>query len=178
MHQFFNFPLSYFCGKILNVIPSKYYEMENIIKNNKSLIVYLGGVRETFSASEKEEILYIKKRRGIFRIALENNIPLLPIYTFGITELYEKSNIQLIIPFLFNDNKISWYFGKYNTPFPMKKKLVSVVGKPIVYKKIKNTITENDITTLRNKYIKSVIKLFNTWKIKFPSYKDKILIIR
>jgi len=55
MHQFFNFPLFYFCGKILNVIPSKYDNMENVIKNNKSLIVYLGGVRETFSTSEKEE---------------------------------------------------------------------------------------------------------------------------
>ena len=99
MHQFFNFPLSYFCGKILNVIPSKYYDMENIIKNNKSLIVYLGGVRETFSASEKDEILYIKKRRGIFRLALENNTPLLPIYTFGITQLYKKSEVELIIPF-------------------------------------------------------------------------------
>jgi len=109
---------------------------------------------------------------------LENNTPLLPIYTFGITQLYEKSEIELIIPFLFKDNKISWYYGLYNTPLPMKKKIVTVVGKPIYCKKINKIVTENNITILRKKYIKSVTKLFDKWKIKFLEYKNKTLIIR
>ena len=97
-------------------------------------------------------------------------ISLLPIYTFGITTLYERSEVTVTLPFFFKNDKdnLAWYYGKYYTPFPMKKNLITVVGSPIYVTK-KDVITKNDIDNLRNKYIIIVKNLYQKWALKYDS---------
>ena len=176
-YQVYKFPFISHYSIACNTIPSNYLNMENALKENKSLIVYPGGLREMFSCSHKKEKIIINKRKGIFYLSIKNGVPLLPIYTFGITEIYERSSITITLPFFFkNDNdSISWYYGKYNTPFPLKKKLITLVGSPIYVNK-KDIIKQKDINDLRDKYIIIVKNMYNKWSYH-NGYNNKELII-
>ena len=175
--QLYEFPFISHYAKACHSIPSNYSDMENALKQKKSLIVYKGGLREMFSCSHKKDVIMIKKRKGIFYMALKNGVSLLPIYTFGITSLYERSGITITLPFFFKNDtdSLSWYYGKYNTPFPLKKKLLTVVGSPIYVSK-KNIITDKDINDLRNRYIIVIQNLYDKWSryynFRYGSCKD------
>lgn len=163
-HQFYQFPFISHYAKKCNTISSNYNEMIKVLEDKKSLIVYPGGLREMFSCSHKKEIIVIKKRRGIFYMSLKTGVPLLPIYTFGITNLYERSGITITLPFFFKNDKdsVSWYYGQYYTPFPMRKKLLTVIGAPIYVEK-KEKISDEDINILRERYIVEIKKLYKKW---------------
>ena len=163
-HQLYQFPFISHYAKTCQGIPSSYGEMENILENKKSLVVYPGGLREMFACSHKKEIVVIKKRKGIFYMALKKGVSLLPVYTFGITSLYERSCVTVTLPFLFKNDKdsLAWYFGQYYTPFPRREKLLTVVGSPIPVEK-KEKITLVDIELLRNRYITEVKRLYKKW---------------
>jgi hypothetical protein len=169
-HQLYEFPFISHYANACNAVPSNYKNMEDALNLKKSLIVYPGGLREMFACSHKKEVIVINKRRGLFYMALKNGISLLPIYTFGITTLYERSGVTVTLPFFFKNDKdsLAWYYGKYYTPFPIKKNLITVVGSPIYVTK-KDVITKNDINNLRNKYIIIVKNLYQKWALKYNS---------
>ncbi len=162
-HQINQFPILSNYSKVVNIIPADYQTMNNVLKT-KSLMIYPGGMREMFACSHKKDVIIIKKRKGLFKLALKNGVSLLPIYTFGITSLYERSGVKITMPFFFKNEKdsISWYYGKYYSPFPMRKKLITVVGKPLKVNK-KDIVTPEDIEELRNKYITEIKKLYYKW---------------
>lgn len=163
-HQLYEFPFISHYANVCNAIPSNYSDMENVLKTKKSLIVYPGGLREMFACSHKKDIIIINKRRGIFYMALKNGVPLLPIYTFGITTLYERSGVTITLPFFFKNDKdsVAWYYGKYYTPYPVRKRLVTIVGSPIYVGK-KRIILQRDIDKLRDRYIIIVKNMYNKW---------------
>jgi hypothetical protein len=178
-HQLYEFPFISHYANACNAVSSNYNDMENSLIKKKSLIVYPGGLREMFACSHKKEVIVINKRRGLFYMALKNGISLLPIYTFGITKLYERSGVTVTLPFFFKNDKdsLAWYYGKCYTPFPMKKKLITVVGSPIYVTK-KDIITKNDIDKLRDKYIIVVKNLYRKWALKYDrSWRNRELII-
>ena len=173
----FNIPIISHVAKSANAIPAEYNKMDNAISKNKSIILYPGGVQELLKSSHKKEILIINKRKGIFHLALKNGTPLLQMYTFGLSELYQKSDFELSSDVFDKDYSLSWYYGKYNTLFPCKKRLMTVVGNPIYVSK-RNNITDDDISALRNKYIAVVKSLFDKWKgLYCEKWKNKELLI-
>jgi hypothetical protein len=95
------------------------------------------------------------------------------------TELYERSGVSLTVPYYFNNDEdsIAYFWGRWWTPFPMKKKLLTVVGKPLHVVQ-KNEPTDEDIALLRNRYIEAVTELFHKWKAKYSLlWRDRNLVI-
>lgn len=165
-HHLYKFPfLSHFAKKTKS-IPADYNKMFEKIKNGYSLILFPGGLREMFHTSHKDNIICIKKRKGIFKLALQTGISLLPIYTFGMSQLYERGDISITIPYLFDSESISWYYGRYYTPIPIKKKLLTIVGNPIIVPK-KLNFEDKDIDDLRERYIIVIKKLYSEWAPKY-----------
>jgi hypothetical protein len=137
----------------LKIIPSDKKKISNKIKN-KNISIYIGGARELFSTNPKTETLFIKKRKGIFKLAMKHNTPILPFYTFGITQLYDK--------YMIGDMLI----------FPKKVKLLTVCGKYITPKK------DDTIKTIRKRYIQEVKRIFYKYRsIYKKEWCDKKLII-
>lgn len=154
-HRLFDLPI---INNLKFIIPADFNKMKESLENN-SILLYPGGFREVFYSDHRKDKISIKKRKGIFRLALETKKPLIPIYTFGITELYEKSDVKMTIPYLFKNKKdsVSFYYGKYYSLIPLKKDLLTVVGKRI-------DIRENDtIKSLRGRYIRSVKDIFRRY---------------
>jgi hypothetical protein len=55
-----------------------------------SIVLYVGGMAELFLSSEQEETLYLKKRKGFIKLALQTGVDIVPVYLFGNTVSFWK----------------------------------------------------------------------------------------
>ena len=146
----------------VSAIPSEYNSMKNNLIEGHSISVSLGGMREMLG-----DDYIVKRRRGIFKMAIETGTPIVPILSFGEDKLFriveidpriqkwlEKYDICICIPTL---HSISKWFGMLH--YPLKDPIISVAGKPIPVMK-KDNPTEDDIAALRTTYIEALRELF------------------
>ena len=122
----------------------------------------LGGVREMLDAQGTHMKLYVHKRSGIFRIALESGKPLIPVLTYGENEAFPRSDALWATTF---NHYLHEYAGMavgiptwkalqnwFELSYKPLKPIVTHVGSPIP--------AVGDIASLRNTYIKAVEALF------------------
>jgi hypothetical protein len=153
----------------IHCIFSHFHEIKDALKTD-SITIVLGGVDEMRRLKEKEIQLVIKKRKGIFKIALETGIPIVPVITYGEIELFPESDDD----FLLYINGLLYENFRIRIPFPSVKSvmnwatlmakplepILTYTGKPIHVKKIEDP-TETHIKILRNLYIKRIKELFD-----------------
>jgi hypothetical protein len=161
----------------MKAVPNTYGEMKKVLEGDENLFVIPGGILEMNLERKIKEIkICIKKRKGIFRLAIESGKPLIPVLSYGEEQLYELANfpgfpvlkrfaekigIGLPIP--------SWKTIKIwlsLTKGGIKNPIRTVIGNPIYSEKGK--VTEEKINELRNKYIQELQDLFE--KTKLPGY--------
>lgn len=161
-----------------------------MLNNSISPVLCPGGVQEVFYlkttprassssssslSSNKEEkkecVLYLKKRLGFVKLAIEYGVPIIPVFTFGLHHsfdfwLIENKYLQWIgrklgfLPMMF--------FGVWNLPLgPAKPSdYVNVVGKPIPTKKNDHP-SEEEIKKILTIYIEEIERLYHTYKHQY-----------
>lgn len=154
---------------LLNAIPSDEYSIRDTLQT-ESISITLGGVDEMRRGSPKDLQLVVRKRRGIFKIALEMGVPIVPILTYGEQEIFPESDLGILK--MYNELMYDWF--RFRIPFPTLNSvinwtrlsqtalepIVSYTGKPIRTKKIPNP-TERQIKKLRDLYIQRLQDLFD-----------------
>jgi len=144
-------------------VSTEYGAMKNVLDEGKSLSLAPGGMREMLHG---ELIAILKKRRGIFKMALETGTPLVPILSLGENEIFSCVDLpawlqgilepyDLCIPIPSFKTFRKW-FGLMR--YPLKDPIISVFGQPLPVKRIENP-TKKDIDELREKYIASLKEL-------------------
>jgi 1-acyl-sn-glycerol-3-phosphate acyltransferase len=166
---------------LLNAIPSDEYSIRDTLQT-ESISITLGGVDEMRRGSPKDLQLVVRKRRGIFKIALEMGVPIVPILTYGEQEIFPESDLGILK--MYNELMYDWF--RFRIPFPTLNSvinwtrlsqtalepIVSYTGKPIRTKKISNP-TERQIKKLRDLYIQRLQDLFD--ETSPPGYTMTIL---
>ena len=166
---------------LLNAIPSDEYSIRDTLQT-ESISITLGGVDEMRRSSPKDLQLVVRKRRGIFKIALEMGVPIVPILTYGEQEIFPESDLGILK--MYNELMYDWF--RFRLPFPTLNSvinwtrlsqtalepIVSYTGKPIRTKKISNP-TERQIKKLRDLYIQRLQELFD--ETSPPGYTMTIL---
>lgn len=90
-----------------------------------------GGIAEMLQTpSDTEEYAIIKK--GIFRLALKYNVPIVPIYCFGSSMLLKRWSFPWMerLGVLLRVSLVV-FFGKWGLPIPFRQRLLYVIGNPI-----------------------------------------------
>lgn len=169
VHYLFTiFPVIRDMVRYMGCISSDYGSIVDALKNN-SVTVGLGGAEEMGKVTEKTLELVIKKRKGIFKIALETGTPIVPVLTYGENEIFPETDNE----FLLEMNQLVYEYTRIRLSLP---NLVSVrnwanllvkpldpihtyTGRPIYVKKIDKP-TDRHIRILRNIYIKRIRELF------------------
>lgn len=150
--------------KYIDSIPSDYNSLKQTLETNQSISLMLGGVKEMMNIEKNTIHLHIKKRKGAFRLSLETNKPIIPILTFGESELIQPysdtytqtinnwlhSRFGIMIPFLSWSSLYRWYQLSYK---PLDK-ITSYVGNPI------HPETNDSVESLRKKYMKEMKRMF------------------
>jgi hypothetical protein len=153
-----------------NSIPADFQGMKQALDAGKRVSVLVGGVREMLDTESKIVRLVLGKRKGVFRLAFTTGKPLVPVLTYGESDLFPVWNhsvLRDINQFLYATFKIaipvtSWtalsnwitLYWSPLTPVP------TYVGDPIVVEKNPSP-SESDLAELRKLYIQRLKALFD-----------------
>jgi len=168
-HLFHMFPVVSDVLRYLNCISSDY----NVIKealSTHSVTLELGGVDEMRRIRNKCLELVIRKRKGIFKIALQTGSPIVPVLTYGENELFPETDNEFLLMLneqLYSMFKIQLLFPSFSSVvnwIKIAKRPLDTIhtytGKPIYTKKVEEP-TMKHIVALRNIYIRRIEELFN-----------------
>jgi len=143
-----------------------------LMKEGKTITVCPGGAQEvTYMTADEDDItLYLKKRMGLVKLALQFGRPLIPVFTFNQRSTYSFSiptspliraiGKQLgFIPMVF--------YGVLGLPFSMPKPtpLTVVVGQPIPVPKVQESeMSDELVCKYHTQLLEAIEKLFHTHK--------------
>lgn len=163
-------------------VPSSYFAMKSALQNGDSISVALGNATEGKYTDDNRITAIVKTRKGIFKMAIETGIPLIPVISYGEQCMFKQINsfglleclskmigFQLNVP---NFASIKEWFTIYDKP--LDKKIITCIGDPVEVGEAR-TPTSDDIDELRNKYMEALKQLYRDTR---PSnYEDEIVLI-
>lgn len=142
-----------------------------------SIVLYVGGIAELFKACRDEERLFLSKRKGFIKLALQEGVDVVPAYLFGNTRVLTIFKHGPLAALSRSTGiALTYFWGKYYLPIPRDEKLLYARGKPLGLPHIESP-TEQDVNKWHQKYCDEVRRLFDANKEKVPMYKHKTLYI-
>jgi 1-acyl-sn-glycerol-3-phosphate acyltransferase len=157
-------------------VPAKAEYIREAIQK-ETCILLPDGIAGVFVSNPEEEILYISKRKGFIRIAIEEGATLVPMYCFGHTQLFTKfphheswiANLSRRIRF-----SIVFFVGhSLLPPLPRRVPLLVVVGRPFKVEQCDKPSEELIEHTL-GAYIQEIHALFERNKHRYGWHEKKL----
>jgi 2-acylglycerol O-acyltransferase 2 len=138
-----------------------------MMKEKRSVALLPGGITEIFYTSQEQECIYIKKRKGFVKLALQAGHPIVPIYSFGNTDLLHCLTGK-ILETISNVLHVSvtTFWGRWGLPVPFRKPVVIACGMPIRLPTIAEP-SNAEINYWHQKVIDGTIEVFETHKADF-----------
>lgn len=65
-----------------------------LLQSGKSVVLVPGGVREIQSMCQSKEVVYLKKRYGFVKLAIQTGTPLIPVFAFGQSQIYTMTKLS------------------------------------------------------------------------------------
>mmetsp|Transcript_15331 Transcript_15331/g.24978 ORF Transcript_15331/g.24978 Transcript_15331/m.24978 type:complete len:322 (-) Transcript_15331:323-1288(-) len=149
------------------------------MKAGHSIIVVPGGEQEQMLTRFQEEIVYLRKRKGFVRLAMENNAKIVPVYTFGMSDLYIPSGFLYDFRFWLMKRfrfVICLYSGPFGLPIPFRVPLNMVFGEPISYPATDGKPSKELVDKVHEEYCQSLVRLFDEHKSAY-GYASRTLVI-
>lgn len=145
----------------------------------ESVALVVGGAQEALFARPRTNDSLVIKRRGFVRIALEEGVPLVPVYGYGENNTYEvmkaadapwflratnmvKEVTGFVVPLIKGRGYFNFNFGL----IPFRTPIMVVVGPPLEVPHIPKP-TEDDIKYWHQKYVDALQELYNEYKVVY-----------
>jgi 1-acyl-sn-glycerol-3-phosphate acyltransferase len=130
-----------------------------------------GGIAEIFqgypqpSTHPDEEYAIVGK--GLVRMAIQHNLPMIPVYCFGATKLLHRVQLPLLEQLSrWLRISICFFYGRYGLPIPFRQRLLYVIGAPI-YPPSTTIGTENvqeRVDRMHQDFCEELLRLFEQYK--------------
>ena len=163
----------------LGCISAKKEVMRTHLRYN-NVMVLPDGIAGAFHSQRDEECVYIKKRKGFVRLAIEEGSLLVPIYCFGHSQLYDVyPGHESWIAALSRRLKFSiiWFWGVWwCPPIPHRVPLLVAIGKGIKVKQNPHP-TPEQVDDVHKEFIKALKELYDRHRDSVPGYENKELFI-
>lgn len=141
--------------------------MTDRMKARKSFGIIPGGFHESTISMQGEDRVYLKKRQGFIKYALQYGYEVVPVYTFGESDAYWGPSAGISWRHKLNDWSLPAIlpWGKWWCPLLPRYDLDmhTVFGKAIPFPKI-DTPSKEDVDTWHQKYIGELQSLFDRHK--------------
>lgn len=135
-----------------------------VLAAQKSVLLIPGGLAEMkYSNSKDKEITVITKHKGFIRFAIQYGVPLVPVFSFGETQVMDPClpTVQkLCLKYLGVPFPI--WCGRF-VMVPRSCGVTVVVGKPIYVQKNENP-SEEEINKIHKEYFEALYSLFEGYK--------------
>ncbi|CAL8088486.1 unnamed protein product [Calicophoron daubneyi] len=135
------------------------------------VIVLVGGVPEMLEAHPHHNVLYMKRRYGFFRLALQTGSSLIPCLTFGELSLVDqlpnkpRSVIRSIQEYFLKriGTPLPFPYPYGIGPIPHRVPVYTVVGAPIPCERISHPSREQ-VSQLKELYLKKLTDLYQRYR--------------
>eukprot|EP00744_Colponema_vietnamica_P001466 GILI01002429.1.p1 GENE.GILI01002429.1~~GILI01002429.1.p1 ORF type:complete len:335 (-),score=75.92 GILI01002429.1:72-1076(-) len=153
----------------------------NILRRGpgNSIMIVIGGAAEALDAHPKTYTLTLAKRKGFVKVALTNGASLVPVISFGETDVYAQVQnpkgsalrkfqkwmqgmLGFSLPLFFGRGVFNYSFGL----MPLRQPIHSVVGEPVDCPKTANPSNEM-IDEYHAKYVENLIDVYNRFKNQY-----------
>eukprot|EP00434_Breviolum_minutum_P015204 symbB.v1.2.013406.t1/scaffold950.1/size149601/9 len=151
---------------------------KRLSKPRGTFVLYIGGMIELFYSSPKEEVVFLKERKGFIKLALRSGADVVPVYMFGNTTVLSVlawgplASLSRTLGM-----SVTFFWGRFGLPVPKPVHMTYVRGRPLGMPQIENPTSE-DIEKWHAVYCQKLTELFDTYKGRNPDYKHKELIIK
>mmetsp|Transcript_7354 Transcript_7354/g.14283 ORF Transcript_7354/g.14283 Transcript_7354/m.14283 type:complete len:360 (-) Transcript_7354:118-1197(-) len=133
-----------------------------------SIGIVVDGIAGIFRNNHDDEVVAVKDRKGLAKLALRTGTPLVAAYSVGNTEVYSAGfDGWGVMEWLSRKLQMSLFFlwGRFYLPIPNRRNVALLFGKPImVQKKPLDEITQKDIDELHAKLLASMSEIFDLHK--------------
>ena len=109
-----------------------------ILKESKhSIAIVIGGAREALNARPGHYELILEKRKGIFKLAMNENVPIIPVFSFGDVDLYNQialpwpASLLQSLSIKMTGFSLPVLSGRFGTILPIRRRLFTVIGRPM-----------------------------------------------
>jgi 2-acylglycerol O-acyltransferase 2 len=153
----------------------------------KSIMIVVGGANEVVFARPGVNDIIIKKRLGFVKLALKTGNPLVPVFSFGETDIWDQfdnpegSKLRIFQdkvrkatmfnpPALRGRGIFTYNYGI----LPFRRNVTSVVGRPVDVPHIENPTLEQ-VLFYQQKYIDELQHVYDTYKDEYlPNRKSEL----
>ncbi|EFJ26687.1 hypothetical protein SELMODRAFT_96204 [Selaginella moellendorffii] len=160
----------------LGLVPASRKTFGKLLNDGYSCIVVPGGVQECLYMEHGHEVVFLKKRFGFVRVAIETGAPLVPVFCFGQTEAYKwwkpKGELYAKLSRAIGFTPLV-FWGMYGSPVPCQQEMYVAVGNPIEVTKTSQPSRE-EVANVLEKFIVALQELFEKHKAA-AGYKDTML---
>jgi len=141
------------------------------LKKQRSLLIFVGGEAEQLMTTRGVHQVFLAKRKGFIKLAIQYGVPLVPVYCFGENDVFYVSKALLPLRKWLMHNwhiGITPFWGRWGSWMPLRVPLDLVVGEPItVIQQARETITDEAVDTLHGKFCVALTALFDANKGRF-----------
>lgn len=152
---------------------------EALLDRGRSFIVLPGGEAEQIRTIHGKERVYLNSRKGFIKLALQKNVPVVPMYVFGASDYYYTSNAFFGLRELLRKRTGVCiplgvgFLGSLICPMPVKTTLT--FGKPISFTvKEPSAPTNEEVDDAHAAFCVALRELFDEHKVRL-GYGDRTL---
>lgn len=152
---------------------------ESLLNIGRSLLILPGGEAEQIRTTRGKEILYLSSRKGFIKLAMQKNVPVVPVYVFGCSDYYNTSHaffgprLWLMKTFGICITLATGLCGSPVCPLPVKTTIV--FGKPLSFTiKEEGAPTAEELNAAHAEFVAALTNLFDEHKARL-GYGDRQL---
>jgi 1-acyl-sn-glycerol-3-phosphate acyltransferase len=170
----------------IGVIDASRHVARKTLEHGESIGISTGGVAEVFETNDNDEVILLKMRFGLIKLAIRTGSDLVPCYLFGNTKLLSCwagegiPGLRSVLEYI--SRKLGFalivIYGRFGLPVPRRIPIFGVMGKPIPTHQIKcEEPTPEQIKQIQDILIDEMQSIFDRYKGLY-GWEGKKLIIK
>eukprot|EP00850_Spirogloea_muscicola_P000686 SM000002S05766 [mRNA] locus=s2:2062972:2065236:- [translate_table: standard] len=159
----------------VGIVPADRKSIARKLRGGDHVAIMVGGVKEVcLGTSEDTDSLYLLRRKGFIKIAMQENAGVIPIYHFNENELFKHEPLWLL-RFWERVNKYinvgaPFMRGIWNLPMPFRRHLLVAIGEPVFHQ------TGESVDEFHARYVAALSDLYHWHVGSSPRPQQKLVI--